>query len=176
MGLQLAATADAIDSQVCRFIDHAWEEGEPKGLVGDLMSGLAYFIPAIRNKLNASWRLHQAWTRNEMLCWADPLPKLAAVALAGLALKAQCCDVAVSMLVAFHCFLRTAEMRNLTVGDVLLGHANRHTTVVLSRSQTGLRKGIQENVSVTDPMLVAALVKVMANRRPGERLMRCSGP
>ena len=33
---------------------------------GDLLSALHYFAPSIRGCLNASWRIHSAWSRQEL--------------------------------------------------------------------------------------------------------------
>ena len=60
---QLPADAHDLDDLVAQAIDQAWEEGEIRNLIGDLLSGLALFIPKLKGQLNFSWRLWAAWGR-----------------------------------------------------------------------------------------------------------------
>ena len=56
---------------------------------GDLLSALYYFAPSIRGCLNASWRIHSAWSRHELPARCFPMTQDMAYALSELALHWQ---------------------------------------------------------------------------------------
>ena len=56
---------------------------------GDLLSALHYFAPSIRGCLNASWRIHSAWSRQELPARCFQLTQDMAYALSELALHWQ---------------------------------------------------------------------------------------
>ena len=47
-----------LDVYVCQYVEHLWEEGEPKGWASDVLSGLGHFIPSCKQFLTGGWRLH----------------------------------------------------------------------------------------------------------------------
>ena len=82
----LPSEVHIFDSLVMEYIDAAWEEGESKGHVGDLLSGLSYFVPGLKRQLNGGWRMFTAWSRHELPARCYPLSIDMCNALAGLAL------------------------------------------------------------------------------------------
>ena len=98
-----------LDDCLCRCIDQAWDEGESYTLIGDLLSGIAAFVPRLRAQMPAAWRLHSAWRRLELPCRAWPLSEQQAMALAYSCLVNDCWDVGLLILMAFHGILRTHE-------------------------------------------------------------------
>lgn len=65
------------DSAACEYIEELWENGDPKGWAGDLLSGLGHLIPSCKGHLAGGWRLHSAWTRAELPLRAAPFtPKM----------------------------------------------------------------------------------------------------
>ena len=56
---------------------------------GDLLSALHYFAPSIRGCLNASWRIHSAWSRQELPARCFQMTQDTAYALSELALHWQ---------------------------------------------------------------------------------------
>ena len=56
---------------------------------GDLLSALHYFAPSIRGCLNASWRIHSAWSRQELPARCFQMTQDMAYALSVLALHWQ---------------------------------------------------------------------------------------
>ena len=121
----LPADTTAFDNLIVMYIDCAWEEGESKGHIGDLLSALHYFVPSIRGCLNASWRMHSAWSRHELPTRCFPMTQDMASALSGLALHWQWFDMCVGILIGFDCLLRTGELLQLRVADIMI---NDHLT------------------------------------------------
>jgi len=102
-------TPEEFDLLICRYIEHVWQEGEPRGWAGDAISGLGHFVPHVRKRLSCSWRLLTAWQKLELPARAIPLlPRLAA-AIAGAVAAAGQLGAALAILVGFHCLLRTGE-------------------------------------------------------------------
>ena len=85
-GLPSAQSTLQLDSLVCAFIDEAWEEGEGRSLIGNLICGLQHRVPALRGHLHGSWRLWAAWGRHELPARAAPLSLKAVEAMAALAM------------------------------------------------------------------------------------------
>ena len=77
-----ASMAD-FDLVLCDYIDMCWCEGEVKSHIGDLLSGLGHFVPALRNQMPGAWRLHAKWGRLELPERAWSLTLLQALAIAG---------------------------------------------------------------------------------------------
>ena len=101
------SSPEEFDLLICRYIEHVWQEGEPRGWAGDAISGLGHFVPHVRKKLSCSWRLLTAWQKLELPARAIPLlPRLAA-AIAGAVVQKGLYGTALAILVGFHCMLRT---------------------------------------------------------------------
>ena len=63
-----------LDLCLCAFIQHVWEEGDPKSWT------LTHFMLAVRGKTPGSSRLMKGWTKTELPERAPPLPTLFATA------------------------------------------------------------------------------------------------
>lgn len=59
-------TPAALDAAVCACVEDWWENGDPRGWAGDLLSGLGHLIPSVKGQLAGGWRLHSAWGRAEL--------------------------------------------------------------------------------------------------------------
>jgi hypothetical protein len=97
------------DEQACQYIDACWSEGEAKNIVSDLLSGLHLLTPAVKGHLQGAWKLHSAWAKHELTVRCFPMTLSMVQAFAGQALSHQWVDVAVVLLLSFHCVLRTGE-------------------------------------------------------------------
>ena len=64
-------------------------------------------------------------------------------------------DMAVVLLVAFHCLLRTGKFLSLTANDVSLGPVS--AVISLKGTKTGVRNNSDEVVSVTCPLVLEFL-------------------
>ena len=74
-GKSIPSSTYDFDELVSWSIDVAWSEGEGRNLIGDLLSGLAHLVPALRTQLPAAWRLWRAWGRLELPARAWPLAR-----------------------------------------------------------------------------------------------------
>ena len=165
-----------MDAQVGAFIDMAWQEGEPRNLVGDMLSGLSYFIPPLRGKLGGSWRLYDAWGRSELPARAPPLTPLMATALCGYLLNNSTLGMSVAFAVMFHCYLRTTEMLSIVRKDVSIALDGCSATLVLPSTKSGARNGGMESVVVNDPIPVRLLMLVVRPLSPRDRMTSMSRP
>ena len=78
-----------LDLCLCAFIEHVWEEGDPKSCALNAISAMTHFMPAVQGKTRGSSRLMKGWTKTELPERAPPLPTLFATAVAGAALRRQ---------------------------------------------------------------------------------------
>ena len=101
-----APTSCSLDLDLCSWIEHLWQEGDPKAWAQDARSGLMHFISNLRNQLHGSQRLLKAWSKHELPVRAPPLPLQFLLGLVGCAITCSDLRLAVLLLVAFHCFLR----------------------------------------------------------------------
>ena len=97
-GIAVPATEEPFDDLLCDHAEEAWQEGDPRGNLGNLLSGLTFFVPRLKKKLPCSWRLFAAWGRNELAERGRPLDRLEIVALAGIAASWDFLDVALLLL------------------------------------------------------------------------------
>ena len=72
-GLALGASLVEFDEQICSYIDYVWQNGDSKEIVSNLLCGLQHFVPGVKNHLQGSWRLVNAWGKLEMPTRATPL-------------------------------------------------------------------------------------------------------
>eukprot|EP00972_Heterocapsa_arctica_P034651 5102759-Heterocapsa_arctica.AAC.1 len=73
-----------------------------------------------KRSLVLSWSLLSAWGKVEMPARAPPCSEQITLGLCGMALLSARVDLAVVILIGFHSFLRTGEMRGLGCGDILV--------------------------------------------------------
>ena len=88
---------------------------------------------------------------------ARPLMLPEITALAGIAAAWVLWDVAVILLLGYHCILRTCEMVQLRVSSVVFLRGETMASLTLENTKSGQRMGITERVTVTCPTLVKML-------------------
>ena len=116
-GLCLPPRAGELDSIVCEAIESAWDVGEPRALIGNLLSGLPHNVNAIRGKLQGSWRLWKKWGELEIPCRAPPLSRKATLAMAFFFAQWGFRNEALLLCLAFDRFMRTEEFLSLSAGQ-----------------------------------------------------------
>ena len=134
----------AFDLLVRRVIDEAWQEGETRNLIGDLLSGLGHAVLALRNNLKESWRLHVAWANVSFRlglrqlvgqsCWRC-VPLLVCVFVS---------DVAIVMLVGY--LFRTAVMTSMLLRHFVSGSGCTTCYQNLELTKSSGRRGSPEGV------------------------------
>ena len=91
-----------LDLCLCAYIEHLWQDGETKGLAGDTLSGLEYFIKPLRGKVRGAWRVFTASTKKELPNQAPPLPIGVMFALVGIFSTLDMVGVAAGIALGFH--------------------------------------------------------------------------
>ena len=162
------------DMVLCQYVEHVWQEGEPKGLVGDLLSGLGHFLPPLKRHMSGAWRLHAAWGKLELPCRAWPLTKRQVCGLAGLMVGWGFPDAAMCVLLGFHCILRTGEITALRWGHITFAPNLSLATISLPFTKGTNRFGIVESVTIEDTQLVRALWRLHGQQLPGNCILRRS--
>jgi len=57
----ITPSAFELDGLVAEAIEAGWQEGEGRGLMGDILSALPHFFTGLRGRLPSGWRLWSAW-------------------------------------------------------------------------------------------------------------------
>ena len=117
LGVAIATSVDALDSQLVQFIEAAWQEGEPLATASEAICGLQHFMNRKRC-FPGAWRYYTTWTKHELPLRTPPLPWLALLGIAGSMVEAGEFEGAALALLGFHCFLRTSEFLGVCVGHV----------------------------------------------------------
>ena len=160
-----------LDLCLCAFIEHVWEEGDPKSWALNAISAMAHFMPAVRGKTPGSSRLMKGWTKTELPERAPPLPTLFATAVAGAALRRQDLRLCVLILIAFHALLRTGELCRVQASHFVRPGKAGPIFLTLSNTKSGIRRGdLAESVVLTDPVLIQYLHVLLTRILPGEHL------
>lgn len=161
--VERATPEDQLDSLLCLWIKKMWKTGEPLLTVGDALSALHFYQPWTKRRIPHSWKLFAVWRRVELPSRAPPLTWTLVTALAGYEWHLGNYEMAVVLLVAFHCLLRTGEFLSLTANDVSLGPISG--VISLKGTKTGVRNNSNEVVSVTCPLVLEFLRFLVLARR-----------
>ena len=163
---------DALDIQVCEWIEHCWAEGECRAMAADTLSGVQHFL-LTRRRLPGGWKLLTTWQRAELPNRAPPLPRNVVLAIAGIAWAQGRPDVAAVVLLGFHCMLRTMEFVGATVGQVAL-QQDFTGVLALPWTKTSQVRGAQELVLIEDPAVGMRLAIAIYKRAPHEPILQMS--
>jgi len=172
MQMVVALTTFDFDLQVVEFVEAEWSEGGTRAHIGNLLSGLHHFVPALRGCLKGSWRLHAAWGRQEMPDRASPIPRIVVQALAGLAFSWGYWDVAICILVQYSTFLRTGEMTSMRKQMFRFAQSGCQAVLVLPHTKGSSRTGAVESVVLDDAALVRAVRAYLDTLQPGHTLLQ----
>jgi hypothetical protein len=157
-----------IDMLLCDFIEHLYFDDFAHGHAGTILSAVQHFLGLSAQSLRQSWRCFEAWKRESMPNRALPLPvKVMAALVVFLDLSGHKA-VALMILVAFHCMLRTGEFLALTPECFRLDDHN--IVVVLHSTKTSARNGGEEAVIVDDPVVANYARQVLAMLPPQSKL------
>ena len=172
MSLGLPASVWEFDLVVCEAIEAAWQDGDNRDLVGNLLSGLSHKVPSLRGCLKGSWRLWNAWGRHELPARAPPLTPGMVFGLAGVLWSWELHDMAILVLLGFEFFLRTNELLSILVAHVTIGHKPGAVFVQLPSTKTTTRSGGVESVSCSSLLLQRLLTLVCGKLRPGDAILQ----
>lgn len=164
-----------LDGSVAKYIDHLWEEGDPRYWAEDTLSGFSKYIPSLRGTFKLSWSLVTAWQRNEPPQRCAPLSLDILLAMVGFATHKGWDNFALLVVLGFHCILRTAEMYNLRIADMEFNASGTKGVLTLKESKSGTRYNIVESVTITD-MGVIRLAKAIMGGKDRGSLIFPDGP
>ncbi|CAK0803102.1 unnamed protein product [Prorocentrum cordatum] len=163
-------SADNPADAVADYLEALWDDGSPRSLAADTLSGLQHLVPSLRRELKEGWRLLRTWDQNEMPSRAPPLRPEVAIALAGFALADGREDVATAILAGFNGLLRPSEML-ISAGDCVFDHSQRTCVVNLGLTKGGKRQGCPEDVIIDDEFAYLLLRRALAGCAAGTALL-----
>ena len=164
----------SFDELVGEAIEEAWGSGEGRALVGHLLSGLKFYVPALSGQLRFGWSLWKAWGRLEAPFRAPPLSWIAVRAIAFELMHAGEPDIAVLVVIAFLGFLRTTEFCTLTVGQLVFNSSLTKMQILFPNSKSAQRTGNVEMVHINRPALVKYCHILTRSKVASERLVPSS--
>ena len=139
---------EELDSAVCQFILAAWQEGETRALVANLISGISDAEPSLRNYLAGARRLHMAWIKRELGGRCCPIPWWMARAIAGMLLHWSYVEDCTMVLLGHHGLLRTNEYLNCHSGDFVINDLMKKGHMSLPDTKNSTRHGRSESVTM----------------------------
>ena len=140
-----------------------WRSGEPLLTIGDGLSALHFFQPWTRRKLPHAWKLFGIWRKIEVPSRAPPLTWELVSSMAAYEWDQHNFEMAVLLMLGFHCLLRTGEILKITGNDVSLGKLAG--ILSLKGTKTGLRHNADEAISITNGVVLEFLRALIYARR-----------
>ena len=162
-----------LDSAACEYIEELWENGDPKGWAGDLLSGLGHLIPSCKGHLAGGWRLHSAWTRAELPLRAAPFTPKMVYALAQRAFDFGWKDTGVLLILGFHRYPRSGELFQARKADFSFDSIN-HGVWSLPLTKSGQRIGACESLILDDSWVGGLVRSFVRPLHPGDLLTSVS--
>lgn len=157
-----ACNADHLDDLLCAWIRKMWRTGEPLLTIGDGLSALHFFQPWSRRRIPHAWKLFAVWRKIEVPSRAPPLTWPLVQSMAAYEWALGNYEMAILLLTAFHCLLRTGELLTLTAADISLGDCSG--ILSLKGTKSGLRNNVDEVISITSE-LVLEFLRVLVETR-----------
>ena len=90
----------------------------------------------------------------------------------GIALAWNGVELATALCVAFHCFLRSGEMGNATLGDFVLNAPGTVYNLDLGYTKGGSRRRERESVGIDDPTSISPIRLCKSRGYPADKLLR----
>ena len=153
--MERAKSEDQLDPLVAEWVRLMWRQGEPLLTIGDGLSALHYFQPWTKKKIPHSWKLFAVWRGIELPSRAPPLTKRITTSLAAYEWDHDHFEMAVVLLLAFECLLRTGEALAVTPYDFSIG--SRSGICSLKATKSGQRNSVDEVISIVDPTTLEVL-------------------
>ena len=160
----------SIDMAVAEYIEHLFQEGDTVGMASNALAAMQYFYPESIGKLKYSWKLLGLWRILEPPSQVTPFTNLTVLALAGAALDLGHNDLCALILLGFDRFLRSGELFTLRKSCVSFGAGK--VVITLQSTKTSKRKGIDEMVTVTSPLVIKALTKACKPLRDADLILQ----
>ena len=163
--LPLPASYRQLDQGLAEYIDHMFQEGEPLGYAGDLLSGVSRWVPHARAHIPTARLWFRNWGREVVRKRALPVPAEVVQGLAGIALALGRHDLAALLPLGFVCMLRTSELCNLKRREVVFGPRG---SAIISLHQTKTSGPNTEECVLEDKVIVNALKRACKGLQPDD--------
>lgn len=166
--LETVTAEHDLDEVLCQWVEKCWKVGEPLLTVGDALSALHFYQPWTRRRIPHAWKLFRTWRRIEVPARAPPLTLQLVRSMAAFELQNENLEMAVMLLLSFHCLLRTGEALALCGSDVLLG---KDTGIIQLRStKTSQKFSANDALAITD-VLVLEVLRSLIDIRKSQRCL-----
>lgn len=155
----LSVHAGWLDRRLADFLQHGYDTGMPYAYAGHALHAAVWYRPDLRQRLPVSRQCLRGWERVRPTQSYPPLTWELTVLLASSLLRSGYHGPAISLLLAFDCYLRVTELLSLRRCDIVMpsdarmGRAATGMAVVLPRAKTGLN----QSVPLQDPNVAAVL-------------------
>ena len=156
--LQVVDKEVEVDLILTQYIEDMYYEGAAYSRAEKTVSALQFFFPYFRKKLPLSWKTIKAWNRSRGDRHIPPMPSCVAVAMAAIAVGAGLPELALGILLGFHCLLRPGEICDLQWSDIRSVHGSR--ILMLKDTKTSKRTGLEESVVIEDPLILNFLASL----------------
>ena len=159
-----------LDDGLASFIEHLWQEGEPRYWGEDTVSGFTKFVPSLRGTFTVSWSLITAWQRHELPQRCVPINLQTIKAFCGYAVYLGEPEFALTLAIGYHGILRTAEMYHIAIGDMEIDHRKSTAVLTLPQSKSGTRYNVIESVVLDEPAILRRWKDMTEGMLPGDLL------
>ena len=105
-GKPLPCTVWRLDEELSEYVEELWAAGDGLAQAQCTLGALHHFAPQLRGRIPGAWKKLKTWRRHEMPRRAPPIPPAVFRGIAGLAWVQGRLDVALGILIGFHCMLR----------------------------------------------------------------------
>jgi integrase len=163
LSLQLFLTLPSreTDHLLAVYIQHCYDTTSSFTNAAHAVHAVAYHRPDLKGKLCVAHQCLRAWERNRQSTSYPPLTWELTVLIAVTLARSGYLAPAVSMLVAFDCYLRVGELTRLRRCDIIMpndprmGRAHVGMAVCLPRTKTGLN----QSVALQNPVVAEILAQ-----------------
>ena len=146
-----------LDELLSTFVEHLWQEGEPKSFAADTLSAMQDKLPHVRGHLPQSWRLLKTWSKHELPVRSPPLLPELVNAMSGFFISQNQGALALGIQVAFYCWLRTGELLSVQAKHVSVRPGKPIAVINLCETKVSGRRAMSEAVTLSQPHLVKQL-------------------
>ena len=155
---------------------HIWNDYEATTKIEAInyVSSVFYYLPQLKSKVPGSTRFLVTWSKCELSTQAPPLSTFSLTAFAGNAVALHDRRLAISLLLEFHCMLRTGDLFKIRNMYFSLMEQRCRGIVVLPETKSVEPAASSETVDIFDAYLARMLACVCRNLAPAEFLVGCS--
>ena len=161
--LHCVTTFLGLDEAICDWIQRARDEGECQHVVGDALCGLHHYEAWTKSHIPNSWKLFKVWRRLEHPNRAPPVVPQVLEAWAMHAVFHRNFDMAALLVLGFWGLLRTGELLQLGLCDVLVGECS--AVISLTNTKTNLKNSVKEMVSFQNSLALEIVRDAIEHKR-----------